>query len=229
MQQLWQFAKRLVTWIALLWGVHLLLCAGALLAYTTVWPPLTGVQLQRAIEARFSSSDDDTAYSRRYEPVAASAVSVHLPRAIIAAEDGRFYEHYGIDWEALREVRSEYERGGRLRGASTITQQLVKNLFFTTHRSYVRKALEIPITYLTELILSKERIVHLYANVVEWGPGIYGAEAASQHHFGIAASQLSRHQAAGLAACLPDPLARSPHYMGRYTGIIERRMTQHGW
>jgi len=226
MSRLWQFTKRVATGLILLWGAHLLLCAVALLMYTVVWPPITGVQLQRAIEARVSGNDE---YTRRYKPVSAEAISAHLPRAVVAAEDGRFYEHWGIDWEALQEVRAEYEQEGRLRGASTITQQLVKNLFLTTHRSYVRKALELPLTYLAELILSKERIVHLYANIVEWGPGVYGAEAAARHHFGISAAQLTRHQAAGLAACLPDPRARSPHYMSRYTRIIERRMAQHGW
>lgn len=225
MRYLWPLIKRIAWGVFLLLSAYLMLCTVALLAYTVVWPPITGVQLQRAIEAQLSGAD----YTRHYEPVAASAISAHLPRAIVAAEDGRFYEHYGIDWEALSDIRSEYEQGGRLRGASTVTQQLVKNLFLTTHRSYVRKAMEVPLTYLAELILSKERILHLYANVVEWDNGVYGAEVATHHYFGHAAAQLTRRQAAGLAACLPDPRNRAPQYMERYTGIIERRMAQHGW
>ncbi|PEN04971.1 monofunctional biosynthetic peptidoglycan transglycosylase [Longimonas halophila] len=217
--------KRVVGGVLLLWAGHFLISVGALLMYTTVWPPVTGVQLQRAAEAWWA----DAEYTRRYEPVSAEMISAHLPHAIIAAEDGRFYEHHGIDWEALQEVRSEYAQGGELRGASTITQQLVKNLFFTTHRSYVRKVMEIPLAYAADLVLTKDRIVHLYANVVEWGPGIYGAEAAAQYHFGIAAKRLTRNQSAGLAACLPAPLTRRPSYMTRYTRIIERRMAQHGW
>jgi monofunctional biosynthetic peptidoglycan transglycosylase len=217
--------KRVIGALALLWAGHFLLSVGALLAYSVVWPPITGVQLQRAVEARWNNAT----YTRRYQPVDAESISQHLPHAIIAAEDGRFYTHHGIDWEALETVRSEYAQSGQLRGGSTITQQLVKNLFLTTHRSYIRKAMELPLTYAAELLLSKERIVHLYANVVEWGPGVYGAEAAAQHHFGRSAARLTRHQAAGLAACLPAPRTRVPSFMDRYTRIIERRMAQHGW
>lgn len=217
--------KRAAYAVAALWAGHFLLSVCALLAYTTVWPPITGVQLQRTLEARWSG----TTYTRRYRPVPSDAMSAHLPRAIVAAEDGRFYMHNGIDWDALRSIRSEYAQNGELRGGSTITQQLVKNLFLTTHRSYVRKAMELPLTYAAELVLSKDRIVHLYANVVEWGPGVYGAEAAAQHHYGHAAAQLTRGKAAGLAACLPAPRTRVPGQMSRYTRIIERRMSQHGW
>ena len=211
--------------ILLLIATYFVGCFVLLVVYTTFWPPLTTVQAQRAVEAWWAG--DDT-YTRVYHPVAPENITIHMPRAVVAAEDGRFYEHRGIDWEAIQEVFSE-SSGSPNRGGSTVTQQLVKNLFLTTHRSYVRKAFELPLAYLAELILSKERILHLYVNVVEWGPGIYGVEAAAQHHFGIDASALSRHQAAGLAACLPAPRSRSPHFMTRYTQTIEQRMAQHGW
>ncbi len=222
---LFRLLRRIVGLIATLVLTYLALCVLLLAAYRVTMPPVTTVQLQRAVEATL----DGTSYTRQYQPVAPDAVSRHLPRAVIAAEDGRFYLHSGIDWEAIREVRDEVARGGRMRGGSTITQQLVKNLFLTTHRSYLRKGLEVPLAYAAELLLSKDRLVHLYVNVVEWGPGVYGAEAAAQHHFGMAAAGLSRTQAAGLAACLPAPRTRTPQGMASYTGIIERRMAQHGW
>ena len=206
-------------------GLYVAGCTLALIAYTTVMPPITGVQLQRAVEAQFITDS----YTRVYHPVSVGEISPHVPRAVVAAEDGRFFTHGGIDWEAIQEARAEHDQGRRLRGGSTITQQLVKNLFMTTHRSYLRKAMEVPLTYLAELILSKERILHLYVNVVEWGPGIYGVSAASDHHFAVSADALTRRQAAGLAACLPAPRSRTPQVMYRYTTIIEQRMTQHGW
>jgi len=205
--------------------VYLALCVLLLGVYRVASPPITTVQLQRVVEARLGGE----ALNRVYQPVPPDAISRHLPRAVIAAEDGRFYTHRGIDWEALQEVRDEVARGGRMRGGSTITQQLVKNLFLTTHRSYIRKGFEFPLALVAEVILPKDRIIHLYVNVVEWGPGVFGAEAAAQHHFNTTAGNLSRTQAAGLAACLPAPRTRTPQGMRNYTGIIERRMSQHGW
>lgn len=212
--------KRVIGALALLWAGHFLLSVGALLAYSVVWPPITGVQLQRAVEARWNNAT----YTRRYQPVDAESISQHLPHAIIAAEDGRFYTHHGIDWEALETVRSEYAQSGQLRGGSTITQQLVKNLFQTTHSSFVRKGFEVPLTYAAELVLSKDRILTLYLNVIEWDRGVYGAEAAAQHHYGQPAARLTRAQAAALAACIPDPRRRAPAAMGSYARTIRQRM-----
>lgn len=222
---LFRLLRRIVGIIATLVITYLALCVLLLAAYRVTMPPVTTVQLQRAVEATLEGAP----YTRQYQPVPSEAVSRHLPRAVIAAEDGRFYAHNGIDWAALREVRDEVARGGRMRGGSTITQQLVKNLFLTTHRSYIRKGMEVPLAYAADLLLSKDRLVHLYVNVVEWGPGVFGAEAAAQHHFGVSAAGLSRTQAAGLAACLPAPRTRTPQGIPSYTNIIERRMTQHGW
>ncbi|MGD0900967.1 MAG: transglycosylase domain-containing protein, partial [Thermoguttaceae bacterium] len=117
----------------------------------------------------------------------------------------------------------------RIRGGSTITQQLVKNLFFGTRRSYLRKGAEFTLVPVAEFVLGKQRILELYLNVVEWGPGIYGAEAASQHYYGTSARHLGREEAARLAAILPSPLKRRPERMDRYSALIEQRMSQMGW
>lgn len=201
-------------------------CTAALTLYTWYDPPVTGIQLQRHVEAWF----DDTPHTLHATPVSLAAISDHLIHAVVAAEDGRFYNHSGIDWKAISEaVEDNLERGTAWRGGSTITQQLVKNLFMTTHSTLLRKGLELPLAYLADFILTKERILELYLNVVEWGPGVFGAEAAAQHHYGFSAAELSRYQAAALAACLPNPHVRTPQRMTRYTRIILARMAQHGW
>ncbi len=198
--------------------------------YAIVPPPTTGVHIQRRIEALASGSE----YTKRYDPVSRSKISGHLAHALVAAEDGRFYQHGGIDWDAVKKALEDNKRRGRAwRGGSGITQQLVKNLFQTTHSSgwqrYARKAFEVPLVYAAEWTLSKERILTLYLNVIEWGPGVYGAQAAAQHHYNIDAANLSRRQSASLAAIVPAPRSRTPGRMGRYTGIIETRMRQMGW
>ncbi len=119
--------------------------------------------------------------------------------------------------------------GGRTRGASTITQQLVKNLFFGTSRSIVRKGAEATLVPVAEFVLGKQRILELYLNVVEWGPGIYGADAACRYHYGIAARSVGREEAARLAAILPAPLKRRPERMNHYSAAILERMRQVGW
>ena len=185
------------------------------------------MQLQRRIEAL---ADGDLSYSKHYDPVPLDQISRHLPHAVVAAEDGRFYEHGGIDFEALQDAREQAERRGRpMRGASTITQQLVKNLFMTTHRLVLRKAFEVPLTFAAEGILGKERILDLYVNVVEFGPGVFGAEAAARHHYDRSAAALTRTQSATLAALLPNPRERTPRNVGWYRSIILRRMRQFGW
>lgn len=205
---------------------YLGVCTGALLIYTQYDPPITGIQAQRHLEAVV----DGTSYTPRVSPVPLSNISDHLEHAVVAAEDARFFTHHGIDWIAIQEAMEDnLERGTLWRGGSTLTQQLVKNLFMTTHSTLLRKGLEVPLTYLADLILTKDRILELYLNVVEWGPGVYGAEAAARHHYGTSAAQLSRYRAAALAACLPNPRVRSPQRMTRYTYTILARMQQHGW
>jgi monofunctional biosynthetic peptidoglycan transglycosylase len=200
---------------------YLAVCAALLVSYRWVLPPVTAVQLQRAVE----SAREGEPYRRDYKPRPASSISSSLVHAVVAAEDSRFFEHRGIDWSAVETAVRE----GRGRGASTISQQLTKNLFLTTHRSYLRKVVEVPLTLLAEIVLPKDRILELYVNVVEWGPGVYGAEAAMRYHFTASAARTGRRHAAALAACLPDPRRRRPQLNGRYTNVILRRMNQMGY
>lgn len=156
-------------------------------------------------------------------------ISNHLKRAIIAAEDAQFSEHEGVDWEAMQKAyEKNLKKGKVVAGGSTITQQLAKNLFLSGERSYLRKAQEVIITYMLEYLMDKERIFEIYLNVVEWGVGVFGAEAASQHYYGLPASQLTPAQAARLAVMLPRPRFydkfRSSPYLARRSEIILRRM-----
>jgi monofunctional biosynthetic peptidoglycan transglycosylase len=219
--------RALVLWPLLALVVFYGLCTVSLVAMRWMPPPVTSVQIQRQLEALVTPDDD---FDFRYHPVPLAAISDQAEHAVVAAEDTRFYQHGGIDWEELEKAREDARRRGRPpRGASTITQQLVKNLFLTTHRSYLRKGLEVPLTYLAELILPKERILALYLNVIEWGPGVFGIEAAAQHHYGVSAAGLSRDQAARLAAVIPAPRSRRPQNMGSYASTIKTRMWQMGW
>lgn len=156
-------------------------------------------------------------------------ISNHLKRAIIAAEDANFSEHDGIDWTALEKAYQKNNKKGRIVfGGSTITQQLAKNLFLSGQRSYIRKAEEFLITLMLEAVMDKERIFEIYLNVVEWGNGVFGAEAAARHYYGISASSLSAGQAARLAVMLPNPRYYDAHrgsaYLQRRTELIMRRM-----
>ena len=133
-------------------------------------------------------------------------ISVHLKRAVVAAEDANFSEHDGVDWDAIeRAYESNQKRGKVVRGGSTITMQLAKNLFLSGERSYVRKAQELAIAFMLEAVMSKRRILEIYLNVAEWGVGVFGSEAAARHYFGVGAAQLGPEQAARLAAMLPRP------------------------
>ena len=198
----------------------------ALFSVRYVDPPLTALQAQRRIESWI----DWRPYRPVHRPVSLSAISPHLRNAVIAAEDGGFFAHRGIDWDELQNAMKANVKRGRLwRGGSTITQQLIKNLLLTTRFSFLRKAVEFALAPTAEAILSKERILEIYLNVIEWGDGVYGAEAASQLYYGIPASRLNREQAARLAACIPAPRSRRPEKMDRYSAQILRRMTARGW
>lgn len=156
-------------------------------------------------------------------------ISNNLKRAVIASEDSNFSEHEGVDWEALQKA---YEKNTKkhkvVAGGSTITQQLAKNLFLSGSRSYLRKGQELVLTYMLETLMDKERIFEIYLNVVEFGSGIFGAEAASRHYYGIGAAGLGASQAAKLAVMLPNPRFYDRHresgYLARRTGVILRRM-----
>lgn len=205
-------------------GFHALVLLGLL--YLRFLPPLTtAVQAQRRVEALLSGEE----YRKRYEFVPLEEISDNLEHAVVSAEDQRFFQHRGFDWAELGNALSDALGGGRVRGASTISQQLVKNLFLTTEGSFVRKGLELTLTPLAELVLGKERILELYLNVIEWGPGVYGAEAAARHWYDVPADALGRERSARLAAILPNPLTRQPRRMDQYSREILRRMRRVGW
>ena len=183
------------------------------------------VHVQRRVQAWIHGAP----YHERYGFVPLSQISPDFQHAMVAAEDARFYQHHGFDWNQIRIAADEDMEGGRTRGASTITQQLVKNLFFGTGRSVLRKGAEFTLVPVAEFVLGKQRILELYLNVIEWGPAIYGAEPASRVYYGIAARRIDREQGARLAAILPAPLKRRPERMDRYSTIILERMRQMGW
>lgn len=211
--------------VLIFFGLHAA-WAVSLLALRFINPITTGVQIQRRVEAWLTWSD----YDKRSTFVPLERISTHLQHAVIAAEDGRFYQHSGIDWQQVELVMQEsLEEGEIPRGASTITQQLVKNLYFTTHRNPFRKVFEYTLAPMASLILGKRRVLELYLNTVEWGPGVWGAQAAAEYHYRSSAAKLTREQSSRLAACLPLPRRRRPQAMNRYSAIIETRMGQLGW
>jgi monofunctional biosynthetic peptidoglycan transglycosylase len=207
--------------VALLWS----LAALTLLAARSIDPPTTAVHIQRRLQAWIHR----TPYHERYRFIPVNQISPDLQHAVIAAEDARFYQHHGFDWHEIQIVAEDDLDGGRSRGASTITQQLVKNLFFGTGRSILRKGAEFTLVPVAEFVLGKQRILEIYLNVVEWGPGIYGAESASRYYYRTAARNTDRQQAARLAAILPAPLKRRPERMNDYSARILERMRQIGW
>ena len=202
-----------------------LLAALMLVAARWIDPPTNAVHAER----RLQSWIHHTPYRERYDFTPLENISPDLQHAVIAAEDANFYHHHGFDWHQIQIAAEDDLEGERTRGASTITQQLVKNLFFGTGRSFIRKGAEATLVPVAELVLGKRRILEIYLNIVEWGPGIYGAEAACRYHYGLSAQNIGREQAARLAAILPNPLKRRPGRMNNYSGIILRRMGQMGW
>jgi len=156
-------------------------------------------------------------------------ISDHLKRAVVSTEDAKFVTHQGFDWEAIQKAHERNVREGEIvLGASTITQQLAKNLFLSGERAWWRKAQEAAITVMLETMLTKRRILELYLNVIEWGEGVFGAEAAARHHFGVTAADLTPEQAARLAAMVPSPRSYSPGretpYLAQRTATILARM-----
>jgi monofunctional biosynthetic peptidoglycan transglycosylase len=207
--------------MVLLWS----LAALSLVAVRWIDPPTTAVQMQRRVQAWIHH----TPYHKRYDFIPLSQISPSLQHAVISGEDARFYQHHGFDWHAIELAAQEDMEGGRIRGGSTLTQQLVKNLFFGTERSFLRKGAEFTLVPVAEVVLGKRRILELYLNVVEWGPGIYGAESACRYWDRTGARSIGREPSARLAAILPAPLKRHPERMNNYSAIILRRMHQVGW
>jgi monofunctional biosynthetic peptidoglycan transglycosylase len=217
--------RSVVRWFLI--GLALLWSLAVLILVTTRWidPPTTAVHMERHLQSWIHN----TPYHERYEFVPLSDIAPDFQHAVIAAEDARFYQHHGFDWEAMEIAAEDDLEGGRIRGGSTLTQQLVKNLFFGTGRSILRKGAEFALVPVAELVLGKQRILELYLNVVEWGPGVYGAESACRYYYRTSARSIDRQQAAQLAAILPLPRKRRPDHMVRYSGLILERMRQMGW
>ena len=207
--------------MAALWLLAVLM----LVAAKWIDPPTTAVHIERRLQAWIHSKP----YHEHYTFIPLNQISPDFQHAVISAEDARFYQHHGFDWRAIEIDAKEDMDGGRVRGASTITQQLVKNLFFGTGRSILRKGAETTLVPVAEFVLGKRRILELYLNVVEWGPGMYGANAAAHYYYGTTARNIDREQGARLAAILPAPLRRRPERMNRYSAIVLERMRQVGW
>jgi monofunctional glycosyltransferase len=219
------FLRSFLRWLVI--GGVLVWSLAALILLATRWidPPSTAVHIQRRLQAWIHH----TSYHNRYKFVPLSQISPDLQHAVIAAEDARFYQHHGFDWHEIQIAAGDDLEGGRTRGASTITQQLVKNLFFGTGRSVLRKGAEFTLVPVAEFVLGKRRILEIYLNVIEWGPGIYGAESACLYYDGTTARNIGREKAARLAAILPAPLKRRPERMNNYSVLILERMSQMGW
>ena len=210
--------RRLLRWA--------LIGMAGLVAFTILWaalyrvvpPPATPRMLMRALGG--------SGMTRDWEPL--ERISPALVEAVIASEDSDFCGHGGFDWAAIEGAFEDNEEGKRLRGGSTISQQTAKNAFLWPDRSWTRKGAEAWFTLLIETLWPKSRILEVYLNIVEWGDGVYGAEAAARHHFRKSAAALTRREAALLAVVLPNPRNWSPNppgaYVARRAGIIERRM-----
>ena len=170
-----------------------------MLVYRFIDPPISAMMLRNAL---LGHGLDQTW-------VDFQDISPNLARAVIISEDSAFCRHAGVDWNAVGEALDDLEDGDKPRGASTLPMQTAKNLFLWPGQSYLRKALEVPLAYFMSLVWPKQRVVEVYLNIAEWGPGVYGAEAAARYHFGVSAASLSRGEAALLAAALPSPRKRN--------------------
>ncbi len=225
------FFQKLKTfiWKATLWffGVSIFL----VFFFKWVPVPLTPLMITRAIEQKFDGKE----MTCSHDWVALEDISPNLQKAVIASEDGNFLKHNGFDFKAMQKAFKNNNRGKKLKGGSTISQQTAKNVFLWQGRSYLRKGLEAYFTFLIELVWGKERIMEVYLNSIEMGDGVYGAEAAAEHWYRIKAKDLTKNQAAGIAAILPNPrkfkASNSSSYIEkrkskilrimRYTGKIE--------
>lgn len=186
-----------------------------ILLYRFVNPPFSTLMLAKKV----------TGHSLKHEWVPLDQISRHLVRAVVTSEDARFCRHWGVDWTEVEDaIERAEETGEGPRGASTIPMQTVKNLFLWQSRSYVRKAIEIPLAYVTSLFWPKRRMIEIYLNIAEWGPGVFGAQAASRQHFRRSAAKLTRAQAAQLAAALPNPHVRNAGRPGPRTRALSRRI-----
>ncbi|BBE73135.1 monofunctional biosynthetic peptidoglycan transglycosylase [Oharaeibacter diazotrophicus] len=215
-------APRRRRWPRRLFRLAVALALAPLVLTVVYWlvPPVSTLMLADLVTGR--------GYTRDW--VSFDEISPQLPMAVVMGEDGKFCSHGGVDWDSLGAVLSR--SGGPNRGASTVTMQTVKNLYLWNGRSYLRKAMEIPLALYVDLVWSKRRTMEIYLNIAEWGPNLYGAEAAAQKYFKKPAAKLTRHEAALLVSALPNPIERNPakpgKYQARYARTVERRTAQAG-
>lgn len=212
--QIMRFFWKLIIWFNIISLFFVVL-------YKFVPVPYTPLMVIRYFENKSAGKNIES----KHHWVPIENISKNLQKAVIASEDGRFFEHYGLDFSAMRKAAVGNFKGKKLKGGSTITQQTAKNVFLWQGRSYFRKALEAYYTVLIELVWGKERILEVYLNSIEMGDGIYGAEAATQHWYKRDCKSLTRMQAAGIAAILPNPRRFSPNgsaYISRKQSKIAR-------
>lgn len=200
---------------------------GAVILFRFVPVPVTPLMIIRAVNPQGTDTQKERERHWQHQWVSYDEISPWMPRAVVASEDGRFYEHHGFDFKEIQNAIDEGKAGKRQRGASTISQQTAKNVFLWPGHSWVRKGLEAYFTVLIELFWSKERIMEVYLNSIEMGAGIYGVEAASQHYFGCTAKELSKPRAALIALCLPSPLKRDPAHPSSYMQRSQRTIMRY--
>ena len=200
---------------------------GAVILFRFVPVPVTPLMIIRAVNPQGTDTQKERERHWQHQWVSYDEISSWMPRAVVASEDGRFYEHHGFDFKEIQNAIDEGKAGKRQRGASTISQQTAKNVFLWPGHSWVRKGLEAYFTVLIELFWSKDRIMEVYLNSIEMGAGIYGVEAASQHYFGCTAKKLSKPRAALIALCLPSPLKRDPAHPSSYMRRRQRTIMRY--
>ncbi|MFD2262291.1 monofunctional biosynthetic peptidoglycan transglycosylase [Lacibacterium aquatile] len=214
--------RRIARWVAYGIGGLIAFWLVMILVYRVIYPPVTPLMVIRLFEGE----------GLKHEAVAWDRIDKDIARAVIAGEDNNFCSHNGVDWVAVQDAIEEYRNGEDLRGASTVTMQLARNLFLWPGGGFIRKGVEVPLAFTIDLLWPKHRIMAVYLNSVEFGPGIYGVEAASRHHFGKSAAQLNRTEATLLAAVLPNPrrfdAGKPSAYIQRRSATLSRIMGQLG-
>ncbi|MFC3114257.1 monofunctional biosynthetic peptidoglycan transglycosylase [Cellvibrio fontiphilus] len=224
MKRFWRVVRFSFKWLLLLILVYQLWLVAHLLVWKWVNPAETSFMAIRLAELREKSPNIEL----QYEWVDYAQISTHLKRAVVAAEDDRFMQHHGFDWRGIEQALQKNQRRGKsVAGGSSITQQLAKNLFLSPSRSYWRKAQEAIIALMIEALWDKQRILEVYLNVVEWGNGVFGAEAAARHYYRVSAAQLGPTAAARMAVMLPNPRQYEkamPAWVVRHASRVQARM-----